>query len=974
MKLSQRKQSRLPNIMSTTALSTVLALAASPVLAQTKPAQNAGEQSVEEVVVTGSRIVREGYEAPTPLTVVGVEQLQNSANPNIINYLNDLPALAGTFTSNSSSTYTTTASAGTQSVNLRGLGNNRTLVLMDGRRVVGVDYSNSVNTASLPQQLIERVDMVTGGASAVYGSDAVAGVVNFILNKKFTGVKGEISGGVTNYGDDKNYKIDLSAGFGFGADNRGHVLLSGEHLFNEGIPDGYSRPWNRVGTLMYANPAYGTGAGQSTSVPQQLVMDHSSLAVSTFGGIIVSGPLKGTAFGQNGTPYKFQYGSIVGSTTMTGGDWQTNDARRFYWLDTNQQSDNLFTRVAYDITDDINAFVQYDYAWNHSRNKVNHYWFLGNLTVAADNAYIPASTRAAMAANGLTQIAMGTWNLDLDAFGPDNTWITHRVDAGLEGKVAAFGSDWHWNLGYSFGSTKDSAHSGINAHGDSIVTSLYRQSIDAVVNPATGQIVCRVALTNPASTCKPWNLFGTGVNPSSSASFLRPSFQFGTVELQSYTAGVSGEVFSLPAGPVGMALSFEHRKDEIHAIADPNSVALDRPTTNHSSLNGKQSVTEGAVEFAVPLAKGESWAQAWDISLAARFTGYELSGYVTTWKLGTTYAPIDDVKFRVTYSRDIRAPTLQDLFATPNGSGAGVITDPKPPVSVSPTGSPAAYAIGGKQIIAGNANLTPEKANTLGVGVVLTPTFIEGFTASVDYWDVKLKEAIYTLTSQQVVDLCYTTAPSLCSAVTRDAQGKIFDVTSLPFNLAIRNVSGVDLEATYKMPLSRVIDDWRGDFSLHGNMTIYIRDYQDNRFSPPVDRVGELVPHFPNFQPPRWRYTISGTYTLDPVVVGVTMRGIASGTIDNSYVVCTTGCPVSTAAATTINMNHVPGATYFDANVNYNLNIGETTQSQLFFSVKNIFNKAPPWTGGSFLNNQIGQGSFFDSFGSVYRVGLRFKM
>ncbi len=958
----QRKGSRLKFIMSTTALSTAIAVVAGPVMAQSAKPQNASE-TVEEVVVTGSRIVREGYEAPTPLTVVGAEQLQASASPNLMGYLADLPALAGSYTSSSSSTYTTTASAGSQSVNLRGLGGNRTLVLMDGRRIVGVDYSNSVNVASLPQQLIERVDMITGGASAVYGSDAVAGVVNFILNKKFTGVKGEISGGVTNYGDDKNYKIDLSAGFGFGPDNRGHVLLSGEHLWNAGISDGYSRPWNRTGTLQFANPAY--NAVTNSGVPAQLVLDHSSNTAATYGGIIASGPLKGTAFGAGGTPYQFKYGSVVGAATQSGGDWATNDGRPFYWLDTAQKTDNLFTRVSYDITDDINAWVQYDWAQNYSHNDVNHYWFLGSLTVRNDNAYIPASVRAAMTANGLTQFALGTWNLDVPAFGPHNLWITNRLDAGLEGKMTVFDRSWHWNVGYSYGATKDDAHSSVGDTDAGLVSSLFRQSIDAVVNPATGQIVCRVALTNPASTCKPWNVMGVGVNAGNTMSFLRPNFQYGLVELTTYTAGVSGDVFDLPAGPVGLALSFEHRKDEIHSQADPEAIIFDRPTGNHSNLNGKQSVTEGAIEFAVPLAKGESWAKALDLSLAARFTGYELSGFVTTWKIGTTYSPVDDIKFRVTYSADIRAPTLQDLFAEPNGSGALNVTDPVLKLT---------YAGGGHGIIASNPALVPEKARTLGIGAVLTPTFFEGFTASVDYWDANVKQSIYTPTSQQVVDLCYGAGPSFCKYVVRGSDGRIFDVTTVPVNLAVRDVRGIDLEATYKTPLSNFMSDWRGDFSLHGNMSIYLRDYQDNTFTAPVDRVGELVPHFPNFDPPNWRFTLTGSYTLDPVVVSLTMRGVSSGTIDNSYIVCTTGCPVSTVDHTTINTNHIPGAYYFDANVNYNFTVGETAQSQLFISAKNLFNKAPPWTGGGFLGSETGQGSTFDTLGTVYRVGLRFKM
>lgn len=915
---------------------------------------------VEEVVVTGSRIVREGYEAPTPLTVVSSEQLQNSASPNLMSMLNDMPALAGSAMTTNTNGATTNASAGNQNLNLRGLGANRTLVLLDGRRLVGADYNGAPNVGSIPQQLIERVDIVTGGASAVYGSDAVAGVVNFVLNKKFTGVKGELSGGLTNYGDDKNYKIDLSAGFGFGPDDRGHVLFSGEHLFNQGVPNSASRDWALTGTLQVANPNYTAANGQ----PQQLIVPQSSLGTATAGGLIQSGPLKGTAFGAGGAPYKFSYGSIFSSPLMSGGDWQSNDIHRYMSLDSNLQADNLFTRVGYDITDNINAFVQYDWSQVHARNIVTPPWVLSGLTVQIDNAYLPASTRAAMVANNLTQFAIGSWNADLPLFGVDNTLVTNRLDAGFEGKLDAFDTMWHWNVAYSYGSTKQGAHAGIDAgYRQNVVLALYRQSIDAVVNPATGQIVCRIALTTPTTTCKPWNVMGIGVNSSNTASFIRPDFQFGLIQMRSYTASITGEPFSSWAGPVSVAASFEHRKDSVRSVVDPTSTALGFASANHGALNGEQSVTEGALETVIPLAKGENWAQAWDLNLAARFTGYELSGFVTTYKIGTTYTPIDDIKLRATYSRDIRAPSIQDLFVAPNGTVAAItVTDPQ----LNQT-----YAISGLNLTAGNPNLKPEKANTLGLGVVFTPTFIDGFTASIDFWDADISGAIQTLSQQQVIDLCYTTGPSLCSQFTRDASGRIASITRVPINLAVQDVRGLDLEATYRMPVSNLVDDWRGNFSLHGNMTIYLRNYKNDTFSLPADHVGENTSTFVG--PPNWKFNVTATYSLDPVTVALTGRAVSSGVINTTYIECTSGCPASTPNHITINNNHIPGAFYMDANVNYNLDLGDTVQSQLFLSVKNIFNHDAPWSGGIYTLPVSGS-ALYDTLGTVYRAGLRFKM
>jgi len=948
--------------MATTALSTVLTIVGqlpTAAMAQQKPAAEAVQ---EEIVVTGSRIVREGYEAPTPLTVVSAEQLQNSATPGLIGFLNDMPALAGNVTGSSSNTSTFTGGSGAPSVNLRGLGTSRTLVLLDGRRLVGLDYNGVVNVSTIPQQLIQRVDIVTGGASAIYGSDAVGGVVNFILDKNFTGVKGEVSGGMTTYKDDKNYKLNVSAGMPFGPDNRGQVLFSIEHVRNAGIPDGFSRDWNEVGYHQTSNPNYTPTNGQ----PNLLNLYGSALGVIAPGGLITAGPLKGTAFGEGGKPFQFNYGTLFGPTGgiagnqyIQGGDWRmTNQVRAISAIAPKQGADNIFLRASYDLSDNINVFVQYDWGQSTSRGKVTRYWSLGALTIRSDNAYLPDSVRAAMAANGLTQFTMGSGGGDTPVFGHDNTWITNRIDAGAEGSFSISETDWRWNFAYGYGSTDQNAHSGTDKFGNHMVSSRFRESIDSVVNPATGQVVCRVALTNPATDCKPYNIIGTGVNDNNTISWLSPAYQYGLLELTSYTASISGEPFALWAGPVGVAASFEHRKDEMHAVVSADSYPVpNRPFGNQAPLDGVQSVTEGAFESVIPLARDTSWATSWELSLAARYTDYELAGSATTWKAGTTYSPSDELLIRASYSRDLRAPNFSELFAKEGGSGLGTITDP--------TRNNENYLIT-RALTAGNPNVKPEKAKTLGIGAVYSPSFIDGFTASVDYWGVKIKDAIQYVTRQQLVDLCYGSQPGLCSSIVRGADGRIFQVTVRPANFAIQDVRGLDLEASYNLPISNVVESWDGTLSVHGNMTFYLRNFKDDTFTTPQDRVGEMQ------NPPDRKYSVNATYTLDPIQLGVTARGFSSGILNKDFIVCTTGCPAATPANPTINSNYLPGRFYLDANVNYNW-VGESAQAQLFFSVKNIFDKDPAVTPASFLPQQAGA-SIYDIAGRVYRAGLRFRM
>ena len=924
----------------------------------------------EEIIVTGSRIVREGYEAPTPTTVVGVEALQNSADSNLITFLSTIPAITGSSTPTSGGTSLSPGTAGLQTVNLRSMGSARVLVLLDGRRSVGSALSGIVDLASFPTQLVQRIDVVTGGASAVYGSDAVAGVVNFILDKTYTGVKGEVSGGTTSYGDDKNYKVMLTGGFGFGG-GRGHVLLSGEYMHNSGIVGDGGRKWNRTGYQQLVNPFYGTNAalGQSTSVPQQLVMFNAAPATFTPGGIVVSGPLKGTAFGTGGSPFTYNYGSIYSNPFTAGGDWAIGDLRPFSDVDPAQTTESLFTRVSYDVSDNITVFGQW--AWNQAqlKNNIAPPWLLGGASgpaIQIDNAYLPASVRAAMVTNSVTSLQLGTTNGDMPMIGNDSLRLTNRILAGFEGKLNAFNTDWSWDATYSYGATKIGFRSP-----SAPLRSRYNLAIDAVVNPANGQIVCRSTLTNPTNGCRPWNPLGAGVNAANQASFNwinndgNSSFQHALIEQTTYAASVTGEPLNLWAGPVSLAVSVEHRADKVNAVTDTQSTIGGHILGNLPSLVGQQSVTEGALETVVPLAKGETWAQAWDFTAAARFTEYNLSGFVATYKLGTTYTPIEDVTFRVTRSRDVRAPNLQELFtpvnigtASPQIIDRGVASNPQYPLGTTNS--------------TGNSALLPEKAKTTGIGIVLRPSFLEGFTTSVDFWDVDIKGAIQPLSVQQVIDTCYNGQfPSVCENITRSpTSGQITRIRTYSINLATQNVRGIDLEASYRTQLADIIGDLPGALSLHGNMTFYLKSYQDNTFSKPTDRVGENN----GSNPPDWKLTATASYALDPVTLSLTARAIPHGTINATYVECTTGCPVATTDNPTINKNRVDGRFYMDANVSYKLVLGNDVGADIFFSAKNLFNADPPPLVTNYFANLATSGTLYDAFGTVYRAGIRFKM
>jgi iron complex outermembrane receptor protein len=916
----------------------------------------------EEIVVTGSRIVREGYEAPTPLTVFGAEQLQNSASSSLIDTLTQIPAVIGASTPTSGATGLSPGTAGLQTMNLRSLGANRVLVLFDGQRMVGSSLGGDVNTGSIPAQLIQRVDIVTGGASAVYGSDAVSGVVNFVLDRNYTGVKGEVSGGITNYGDAKNYRASLTSGFGF-AGGRGHILMSGEFWQNQGTDGDGGRGWSRAGFQQITNPAYTATNGQ----PRRLYLNSVGLQVALPGGIIVSGPLKGTAFGAGGAPYQYQYG-LFASPYNVGGDWQIGDTRPLVDLAPPQKNANFYSRVSFDVSDNLTAFAQWNWIQDRLISSLIPPWIFGGPAgpqIRSDNAFIPASVRTAMQASGLTSFALGVGNGDIPSIGGITQRMTNRINAGLEGEFDAFGTAWTWDANFVYGATK------IWFRGPSAPLRFrYNQAIDAVVNPANGQIVCRSSLTDPNNGCKPWNPMGLGVNSDLTRldwmnNDGEGSWQNGLVQQTVYSTSIAGEPFELWAGPVSLALSAEHRVDKVNAVTDVWSLTGEHILGNLPSLpRSKQSVTEGAIETVIPIAKNVDWAQAWDLNAAVRATDYEVSGYVTTWKLGTTYTPVDDLTIRVTRSRDIRAPNLYELYR-PDSFGAAnqIIVDPflgNPPPS---------YPLTNKSITKGNPDLVAEKADTIGAGIVLRPGFLTGFTASVDYWDVKIKGAIQPISVQQVIDTCFTGQfPQNCANVIRNSAGAIDSVRTYGINLAEQHVRGLDLEASYRAPLSDLISDWAGNLSVHGLMTFYLRNYEDNTFTPPTNRVGQNSGGVPD-----WKLQVNASYSIEPVTISLTGRANSNGVFDTTYIECTTGCPTATNNADTVNTNQLPGRFYVDANVGYDFEIGETT-GQFFVSARNLFNVDPPPLAGAYFGNAAAGGTLYDPLGTVYRAGFRFRM
>jgi iron complex outermembrane recepter protein len=929
-----------------------------PAAAQTTPAEPAtpgeAEPALTEVVVTGTNIVRDGYSAPTPLTVVGQEQLQTSATNNIADYLNTIPAFQGSQTPQNQYHQSSNGLAGLSTLNLRDLGSSRTLVLIDGQRSVGSTTTGLVDINNIPQDLVTRVDVVTGGASAVYGSDAISGVVNFVLDKNFTGTKISASGGVTTYGDDPNWKVSLTEGFGF-ADNRGHFTFSGEATDDDGIR-GVPRAWNNTQQAIITNPAYTATNG----LPQLLRVSGASLYTATQGGIITSGPLANTQFGPGGTPSTFQLGSIVANPYTVGGSALTNPSNLIAGLTPEQESQRVFTRLSFDVTDNVNIYGQYSWARTHTDGQNEPNFYFGNLTVKSDNAYIPASVESRLTALGVTSFSFGTLNGDLPEWNNITDRTTQRFVGGANGKFSLMGSEWTWNGYFQRGVTDTT----VRLPGVSDKTN-YMLAIDAVVNPATGSIVCRSTLTHPTNGCVPYNLFGTGVNSPAAINYVEPSVPTQYLELAQdvFSGQLSGTPFSDWAGPVSVAAGISHRSESVIGAADPNTGNYF--AGNYAPIAGGYTVTEGSLETVLPLAKDIFLVKNLDLNAAARATEYSTSGYVTTWKAGLTWDVIPDLRFRGSISRDIRAPNLSELFQTGAGGTGQILDDFRGRTGVL-------YRI----VQQGNLALEPEKAKNTGAGVVLQPTFLPNFSASVDYWRIDISGAIGTIQSQQDFDLCFEGNKTFCNYIspnpsTLTAVPASYNIINEPVNLADQVASGIDFETGYHFELSDLVARIPGRFDARLLSTHYIENTTNQIVTPPVDQV--------NSQVPRWEHHLTLTYSYDPVAVTLIGRYLSGGVLDPTYVVCSSSCPPATLNNPTVNNASQPSAFYLDSSITFDFAKLGKSDLQVYLNIQNLLNKDPPIVPES-LTGLVPYFSIqtnpllYDVLGRTFKVGFRLAL
>jgi outer membrane receptor protein involved in Fe transport len=914
--------------------------------APTPAAAAASQEAVEEVVVTGSRIISNGFAAPTPVTTVTAQSLEERSPTNIPDALNQLPQFRNSLSPQNSANWNLNSPQQGNFLNLRGLGSQRSIILLDGVRVPPTTNSGAVDTNTLPQSLVSRVDVVTGGASAAYGSDAVVGAVNFILDKYYNGVKGSISSGISSRGDNENYRASLAAGaYLFG--QRAHIEGSIDHYWSRGLPRMSDRDGGDEGYFFL-----GTGQTEAT---QRVLIKGVLFGNQTYGGLIRSGALSGQRFQPDGTLVPFVPGQIVNNTYQIGGDgaeWED------VTLNSALRTTQGFGRFSFDFTPNLVFHAQA--AVSQARNRAHNFWNFQNppVTIFTENAFLRPEVRTRLGT--AASFTLGRMDRDMPAKESAQLTNTSNINIGFEGRVA---DNWRWDLTYVRGRARFYS----NLQNDIDSQRLYA-ALDAVRDPA-GNIVCRTNLTNPGlyPGCVPLNLFGEGAPSAQAIAYISETAKFriyNSMDIVAFNA--AGDLFDLWAGPLSVAFGAEYRTQKLNQTGngDPGIVVpitglRGAPITGISRFQlvnvgpafGTQKVKEVYGEVNVPLLRELPFAQALDLNVAARLTDYRTSGTVTTWKVGLSYTPFNDLRIRSTLSRDIAAPSLYQLFAGPQVSVMAA--------NDIHTGSTGNY----NQRTESNPNLTPEIGRMLVAGAVYSPSWLEGFTVSVDAYQLLIQDSISN--SSNPVQECEDSGglDPLCALITRPfpfsnrtPQNIYTQIIFRPINVSKTYQAGLDLEAAYTFPVSRIIS------SVGGNLELRVLashlQHVESKNAPTLALSTENVGIGSNV---KWRGSVEVAYRNGPLNVRVANRFTGKSLVSRTVF-------YEPSQATN------PNKIYTDLSISYAFMSDRRLEG--FINVQNLFDVKYP-IQGSTVNPGLTfptSKSTYDVIGTMMTAGVRFRM
>lgn len=959
-----------------------LACLAHPAAAQdNSPATDAAAESEgEAIIVTGSRIARGRQSASVPIVTAQAEDLKLAGTINSEDLLNTLPQFVPATTSGSNSLASATGT-GAATLDLRGLGASRNLVLVNGRRYVFFDATQVTNINAIPAALIERVEVVTGGASAVYGSDAIAGVVNYILRDDFEGFEARGQYNLDSRGDGGAVDLNLTFGTNLGGD-RGNITVSANYADRKAIGT-EDRAFSRVNLAdQTVNGARVLGFGGSTFVPNGRFtgLPTSAADIAARPGLAAAYAAAGlTGLGANGF-IPDDSGRNVRPFVRPGDDFDflVDNFLRFP-----QERWGVTAIGHYDLTDNVTAFFEGAFTNNKTTLGFASSFVSATLPVEVNNPFlgtplqdvlriVDQNEAGAARNNGLVNLG---FNRRLSEVGPRRNFDDRdawRVMVGLRGDIEGgetMLSDLSWETYYSYARSKNT-----QLQVGNVSLSRFRQAI----------------LSGPGGAAPLVNPFGPNISQAGIDAIAVNSTNVDITDLHVFSAVLNGNLFEMPAGPVGFSLGGEYRSSSVNFRPDPLLAAGDIAGFNPvTATNGSIDVWELFGEVRVPLLTDVAFARELAVNAAFRYSDYDLQqvGGVWTYQGGIDWQISSDIAFGGQYQRAIRAPNVGEAFGG-NRTFPVAATDPCALASAATntvvrdlciaTGVPAAL-VGNAAVqpnlqipgvLGGNPNLNEETSDTYTAGVILTPSFVPNLRLSVDYYSIKLTGAIAPLAGgvNSILDLCYNQlrdANSVpCQAVTRNAtNGTIdtdFPVFALNENIGRIKTSGVDLQVNYRIPTG-------GSSNLDLN---FAGSYVDEFTVTPVEAlpanrnvcIGLFGPTCgePKFQ---FKTTSRVTWSTDRLSLSVRHRWIDSVTLEDLELANRRGG--TSPAASTVAVPRIEGFNYVDLSFTFDVN----DRFNLWGGVNNVFDKQPPLLGTRQERNNTWPDTY-DAIGTEFFVGV----
>ena len=959
----------------TTSAVSVLTMAAaalsSPASGQTAPAsveQNGDASASPDIVVTGSRIAQPGLVSASPIATVSPEAFKQNGSVTLEETLNRIPQLvpARGATSNDGLT------GGITTLNLRGLGSNRTLILQDSRRLQAATSLGEVDINNIPSALIESVDIVTGGASAASGSDAIAGVVNFKLNHTFKGLQLDAQNGISARGDGFQTQAALTGGLAF-ADNRGHAQLSVSYARRDGV----SNAARDFSTIVRPSSSLTTGAyiANAGNLPSQ------AAANAVFGRYgIAAGNVPRTAslsFNTDGSLFSFQanafnYRDQVPNLIVSPDRIRYNSSG-VNGLITPYERIGGYGHVDYDVAAGVNVYGEFNFAHYTSQGR----YAPGFMTVSVPvtNPFIPADLRTLLAsrADPAANFNLTRRFAEVGFRIADTTTNTFQARLGAKGDIGV--RDWTWDLYGSYGRS-DQAERDSNGFSTSAVR--------ALVNAADGG----------ASLCGGGlNLFGAQANTACAAYIRRTTRRDSTSEQKVAEVTVQGSLFKLPAGDVRFAVGADYRSDSFDFKPDAALRSGDIASFQSGAIppvTGTLNAKEAYSELLIPLLANLPAIHKLSVGLGYRYSDYSHAGGVHSYRAEGNWEVFDTLRLRGGYARAVRSPSIYELFSptsstSPTIGFAGAVGqgDPCDVRSAYRTGGSAAsvralclaqgvpaniidsYTFNSIQLTeggltGGNLNLKAEKADTFTGGMVLTPRFdagwLSGLTLSADYYNINIRNAVATIDGTTAIKRCYNlegTNPSYstgnvyCGLFGRSAAtGQIDSIALYNLNLGVVQTSGIDMAVNWTSRLGSI-----GRLRVNAAATRVLRyKVQTLPGETPTDYAGSAG--FNATALPTWKANGNVAFTTGPATIGVQYRYVGP-MIDASVV----GTNDTTGA-------EIPSRSYFDLNLAIN-----ASDNMVFrLGVNNLTDKGPPTFASFDQSNTLP--AVYDVLGRSFYVGV----